>query len=102
MQPHNKAERKFLLDIDDKDSIDVVKTILEIAKIEILDFIETPNGYHIVTFPFDRRILPKCVDVKPDALKFKEMYIVKGENSELKPLFNRMNEKDIGNKKMKE
>jgi hypothetical protein len=80
MQPHNKAERKFLLDIDDKNSIDEIKTILESNNIEILDFVETPNGYHIVTYPFDRRILPKCVDVKPDALKFKEMYIVyKGE-----------------------
>jgi len=74
MQPKNRAERKYLVDIDTKDW-EMVLQIQEVIAGQwgILETIETPNGYHLITRPFDARLLAIWKDVasvQKDALYF--------------------------------
>ena len=92
MQPRNKAERKYLIDIDNVDIIDSVKEILtdyitnhnnsdqNKQLMNSFDTIKTPNGYHIIIEPFDVRILDhfseKDCSINKDGLLFIERYTV--------------------------
>jgi hypothetical protein len=72
MQPHNKAERLFLLDIDSKDEF-VIKTIFINALINIHQVAETPNGFHMICDPFDPKLIEsfqETVSIKKDALVY--------------------------------
>lgn len=84
-QPRNKSERLFLIDVDDASLANkVVQIIRAVAKAIIIDESATPNGYHIVTTPFDPRLLldnltkeeAVNVEIKKDALFFIEKYEV--------------------------
>jgi len=74
MSPKNKLGRgKWLIDIDDKDMLDTIMDYLEENDIEVIDCFDTPNGYGIITNPFDSREFNfPNVDIKKDALKFLE------------------------------
>ena len=76
MQPENKAERLYLVDVDSKDAVEVDSVVitLNILGVKIDEIIETPNGFHIVANPFDVRDLDDCkyTEVKKDALLFIE------------------------------
>ena len=91
MQPRNKAERKYLIDIDNVAIIDSVKEILtnyindynngqNKQLMNSFDTIKTPNGYHIIIEPFDVRILnhfsEKDCSINKDGLLFIERYTV--------------------------
>lgn len=73
MQPENKAENLFVLDIDTKndDEIDHITRILDAAH-AVYEKRETVNGYHIRTTKFDTRLLKDVpnVEIKRDALFF--------------------------------
>jgi len=76
MQTEHKAERKYLVDID-TDSLFGQTLIIEHLKqkgVAIIQIINTPNGIHMVTYPFDVRFLEQFDDaeVKKDALLFIE------------------------------
>lgn len=90
MQPRNKAEYKYLIDIDNVAIIDSVKEILtdyitnynnsgkNKRLMNSFDTIKTPNGYHIIIEPFDIRILnhfsEKDCSINKDGLLFIERY----------------------------
>ncbi len=59
LQPECRAERKFMLDVDFKDSEKLIKLyhFLGDQKKQILESVETPNGFHFVVEPFDRSLL---------------------------------------------
>lgn len=92
MQPRNRAERKFLIDIDNIAIIDTVKEILtnyindynnngkNKQLMTLFDTIKTPNGYHIISEPFDERILSNFskddCSINKDGLLFIERYTV--------------------------
>lgn len=73
-----KAERNFLIDIDTK-NIAIVIAIgnrLNNIGVSILEEINTPNGIHFVTTPFDSRGVElefSDIEVKRDALVFVEL-----------------------------
>lgn len=77
----NKASRNYLLDYD-KDSTEeeMLKDIEEIKSnikhgnmLEILLYKKTPNGYHIITNPFDVTAIQKdYITVKKDGMFLKE------------------------------
>jgi hypothetical protein len=76
MQPENKAERFFLIDIDTKDEniIKAIELLLEERHINYL-LRETVRGYHIKSDVFDIRLITndpfyKDVEIKKDALFF--------------------------------
>jgi len=74
MKSENKAERLFLVDIDTDDLMvrhDVIN-ILKENKVEFHDENQTPNGYHIITSPFNPKLIAHVPDVelKKDALFF--------------------------------
>ena len=88
LQKECKVGRNVLYDIDTKDSSLVNKLNLFITRQggEILEQVETPNGYHIVTNCFDNRLVIEyinqlngdkdIVEVKKDAYIFVERYEV--------------------------
>ncbi len=71
MQPHNKAERLFLLDVDTREET-VIAAILNDPRIQVKTLADTPNGFHVICEPFDPRIIEKLaeVSVKKDALLY--------------------------------
>lgn len=83
----NKASRNYLLDYD-KDSTEeeMLKDLEEIKEhikhgniLEILVYKKTPNGWHIITNPFDIRAINKdYITVKKDGMLLKD-YKRKGE-----------------------
>jgi hypothetical protein len=77
MQPHNKAEKKFLIDIDSEDAL---TPVLSNPVIEIERQVRTPNGYHLVCKPFDVRILEgiQNASIQKDGLLFIDRFEVKG------------------------
>ena len=78
MQPRNKTERLFLIDVDCMNEAPVVFTCLEANQVRIIMKRYTPNGMHIVTEPFDPKII-NCfehVEIKKDGLLFVEKYEV--------------------------
>jgi len=56
LQKGSSSERKFMLDIDFKceNKLKDLKDYLDIKYIKILESVETPNGYHYITMPFNR------------------------------------------------
>lgn len=70
LNPKCKAERFFLIDIDIDDPTPCTEW-LRTRNIDIREYVKTPNGYHIVTPPFDPRgfDIPH-VEIKKDALIF--------------------------------
>lgn len=79
MQPHNKAERLYLLDIDTKDKTQVL-AIMSSSQLCIVTTQETINGFHVVVEPCDPTIFASYdyVEVKKDALLFIEAVEVTG------------------------
>lgn len=81
LNPACKAEKKFLIDIDNTDikyCLDINKYLVN-NKIHILENSNTPNGYHIITNGFDSRellLMFKDVEIKKDALFFQEMIVL--------------------------
>ena len=85
-QPRNKAERKFLVDVDSACLVNKVsKIIRDCGRGLLLDTVATPNGFHLITLPFDPRIMKDSltteefanVEIKKDALVFVEKYKVR-------------------------
>ena len=76
MQPKNKAERLFLLDIDSTtpDIVAIHKAIGGPEKQK--DLVFTPNGYHMITEPFNpTAMVPfEYVEIKKDAFLFIEKF----------------------------
>ena len=56
LQKDCKAEKKFMLDVDtqDQDKLIIINRILDKATEEYFR-VKSPNGYHIITNPFDTR-----------------------------------------------
>jgi hypothetical protein len=72
MQPRNKVERLFLIDVNTLD-YGCVSQILADARITVQYVTHTPNGYHIVAEPFDPRFiepLSEFASIKKDALVY--------------------------------
>lgn len=78
MQPRNKAERLYLLDVDTVDS-EVPALLGQMLGEKILESHNTPNGYHLIVEPFDVRLIEPIEDVSvvKDGLLFIERYDVK-------------------------
>lgn len=68
-----KDDSKFIIDIDAKDAFKEVYNILE-DKTDIIKCISTPNGYHIITEPFEypkhKSLDEEYIEVKTDGLLF--------------------------------
>ena len=80
MQPHNKAERLFLLDVDTKDEV-VLQALTSNEEIKSHRVVSTPNGFHIVCEPFNPNLLDSLgiaydVSVKRDALLYMQTITV--------------------------
>lgn len=71
----NRDETRFLFDVDDPtESLDEYTAVLADFT-EVVTTRETPNGYHVVTEPFDYNELPEVFtedveDVKTDSMMF--------------------------------
>jgi hypothetical protein len=80
LQPECRADKFFLLDIDSEKAYAYVENALRQELIKSVHmplneaFIKTPNGWHLVTEPFDIRIL-KCegLELKRDGYLFVEL-----------------------------
>ena len=48
------SEKKFLLDVDTSNEEDLWK-VAELAKGYLIEKVKTPNGWHLITYPFDTR-----------------------------------------------
>ena len=75
MQPRNKAERLYLVDIDttdDEKALEIVDIVVELAGHG--ETVQTPNGWHFLCKPFDVRVLEQfdCASVHKDGLLFVE------------------------------
>lgn len=75
MQPSNKAERLFLIDIDTNEQ-SYYNSICGLVQAELVESCQTPNGFHIVCRPFNPEVLKGLVNVeiKKDALLFIESF----------------------------
>jgi len=78
MQPRNKAERLYLIDIDTVNS-EVPAAINRLLDGKVHMSTNTPNGYHLIAEPFDIRLVESIEDVSvlKDGLLFIEKYEVK-------------------------
>lgn len=80
MQPRNKAERLFLLDVDTKDD-NILERLNNYLLVSDLFFEArpTPNGMHYVTEPFNPVVLEEFEDVslKKDGLLYVESLEIK-------------------------
>lgn len=77
MQPRNKAERLFLIDIDSQEGVVLDEVLRALPdKRMIKDYIHSPNGIHIVIEPFNTALLRDIhqVEVKKDALLYIETF----------------------------
>jgi len=83
LQKESRAEKNFLIDIDRKEILEFVMWKINYHKIEIVEGpIETPNGFHIVTKPFDRRFLEdKYIEINTDRYVFVEQIKTKIEKT---------------------
>ena len=74
LQKENANEHNFLLDIDTKNEqiIRSIKTIIQNSLGVIKNEVETPNGWHFFTNPFDSRAICKvsCVTLIRDGYYF--------------------------------
>lgn len=83
MTPANAAERLFLLDVDTKD-LETVQNIRTLVDEDLLYEVETPNGWHIVTLPFNPKKLETIpfqnelsqVEIKRDAFVLVDTFTV--------------------------
>jgi len=80
LQPGNKAENKWLIDIDGSTSLfDEVFQILIAYGAPIVESGATPNGWYVITEKFDNRkfledVKGLPVEIKHDALQFIERF----------------------------
>lgn len=76
--PSHKSERKFLLDVDTKNKELLLQLHSAIGQIPLLEIVETPNGFHYVTPPFDPKLVlgVEKVEIKKDALIFVKAFEV--------------------------
>ena len=77
LQKSSRAEKRFHIDVDDRKlGLKVASYILN-KDIEVFEKpVETPNGWHFITEPFDRREIEekfKDVEVSTDGYVFVEM-----------------------------
>jgi hypothetical protein len=83
LKPQSRAERNFLLDFDGANVVPMQKYLFKknINTTEICAPIHTPNGIHLITKPFDIRILEdfKEVTVHHDGYVFIELFEVSDE-----------------------
>lgn len=70
MQPHNKAERLFLIDLDSNDEA-LAKKIIYNPAITVHDKIKSPNGFHLICDPFD----PRQIEGMPEASVVKDALV---------------------------
>ena len=74
----SRAERKIMLDCDNKDQFLAIKDLLQENNIVINMLRDTPNGFHIITDVFDTRIFDGRgeleVDIKRDGYVFIERF----------------------------
>ena len=81
MKPECKSERKFLIDIDNASVNTGYIKERYLEGVTIYDTVKTPNGWHMVTGPFDSRKLLEdlggVIEVKKDALVY--IKTIKGE-----------------------
>jgi hypothetical protein len=63
------GEKIWIVDIDEKDS-DIEQIVSKINnqrsgyEVTVIDILDTPNGYHILTHPFDQRGLEMNLEIK--------------------------------------
>jgi len=68
MQCPIKEKKRFVVDADTTESFEIAQHILSENDI-FFDVVHTPNGYHLIAFPFDVRLLEGVdVEVKRDGL----------------------------------
>lgn len=73
MQPECKAEKRFLIDVDNIEKLDDTRKFLIDNDIKIFEETRTPNGYHFVVKPFDtRRLNIDEVELVKDGMLFIE------------------------------
>lgn len=58
-QTHAETEKKWVVDIDDKEAVVNLPTVVHMK-------VPTINGYHLIVKPFDRRLIPMAFDIQPD------------------------------------
>lgn len=78
MKPESRGERNFLIDFDFTENHDArpFQKFLFSKNIDFLEHVFTPNGVHMVTKPFDIRIVEdfKEVTIHRDGYLFVELY----------------------------
>ena len=81
LKKENKAERNFLLDIDCDWNRSLVDWFIERYKLEVIEIIKTPNGYHIIIPASDTRDFSELpnIEIKRNDLKFIEIFSIKGK-----------------------
>lgn len=78
LQPENRAERKFMIDLDDKSLLVSVRRWLTTQNISFTERV-SPNGFHIITPPFNRKLFAEDfpgVDVLIDGYYYYHKEIV--------------------------
>lgn len=75
LQKECKAERNFLIDVDEHSSFEIEKLIID-DKLHLTECIPTPNGWHLICSELDTRLLEGIpnIEVKRDDIKFVERY----------------------------
>lgn len=63
LQTENKAERKLMFDLDNKSEFNNITKILNDNHIDVVEFKETTNGYHIVVDRCDTRLFKDIKDL---------------------------------------
>lgn len=75
LQKESKATKNFLLDVDSELAYIKTKEIIKNLDCTLYE-VKTPNGYHIITKPFDTRLISNVEDVsvQKDGYVFLELY----------------------------
>ena len=89
-----RAQKNFLIDIDSSDDGVTYQVVgyLHAKSVKILEGpVETPNGYHIITEPFDVRYIndfttfissnPYSIELKHDDLVYLDMFVIEDESN---------------------
>jgi len=75
LQKECKGERNFMIDVDTKEIIPELQSMIHDDTIKVDETIKTPNGYHLICPKLDTRLLQGIsdVEVKRDDIKFVEL-----------------------------
>lgn len=68
MKPNARAETLFLLDIDNKEQERMARTIIQKENIGVVAEYQTKNGKHIITKPFNPKLMPSDIEIKKDGM----------------------------------